>query len=196
MREVGPVAEGAHEADGEPVAGRLAESGLALHVVRQVAQRVALRLATLVGDLFVAAGEGNRLEGEEGDALRIVERELDDAAHLLVVDAVDDRGDRNDVDAGAVQVLDRAQLHVEEVADLAVRVGSVADAVELQVRVAQTGFRSLLGELRALRELDAVGRSLHGVVTNLAGVGDCVEEVRATASAHRRRTARSSGASA
>ena len=39
-----------------------------------------------------------------------------------------------------VQVLDRAQLHVEEVADLAVRVGLVADAVELQVGDAQAGL--------------------------------------------------------
>ena len=52
---------------------------------------------------------------------------------LIVVDRVDDRDDEADVDAGRVQVLDRAQLHVEEIADLAVRVGRVAHAVELQV---------------------------------------------------------------
>ncbi len=83
----------------EPVARRLAEARLVLHVVRQVRQRVALRCAALVGDFLVAAGEGDRLEREEGDRLRVVERELDDAADLLVVDAVDDRDDRHDVDA-------------------------------------------------------------------------------------------------
>ena len=64
-------------------------------------------------------------------------RELDDRPDLIVVDGVDDGDDEADVDAGAVQVLDRAQLHVEEVADLAVRVGLLADAVELQVGDAQ-----------------------------------------------------------
>ena len=42
--QVGPVGEGGHEGDGEPVAGGLAEAGLVLDVVRQVGQGVALRL--------------------------------------------------------------------------------------------------------------------------------------------------------
>ena len=133
----------AHERDREPVAHRLADAGLVLHVVREVRQRVALRARRSSRDLLVAAGERHRLEREEVDLLRVVERELDDAADLLVVDAVDDRDDRDDVDAGAVQVLDRAQLHVEQVADAAVRVGRVADAVELQIRVAQAGLGRL-----------------------------------------------------
>ena len=48
-----------------------------------------------------------------------------------------------------VQVLDGPQFHVEEVADFAVRVGRVADAVELQVGVAQAGFGGLLAEIRS-----------------------------------------------
>ena len=175
--DVGPVGEGAHERDREPVAKRLADAGLGLHVVRQVRQRVALRLAALVGDLLVAAREAHRLEREEVDLARVVERELDDAADLLVVDAVDDRDDRHDVDAGAPQVLDRAQLHVEQVADAAVRVGGVADAVELQVGVAQARLRGLARELGTLGELDAVGRRLHRVVADLPRVADRVEEV-------------------
>ena len=98
--EVGPVGERAHERDREPVARRLADAGLVLHVVRQVRQRVALRRAPLRRHFLVAAGEGHRLEREEVDLLRVVERELDDAADLLVVDAVDDRDHRDDVDAG------------------------------------------------------------------------------------------------
>ncbi len=158
---------------------RLAEAGLVADVVREVRQRVALCVTTLVGDVFVAAREADRLEGEEVDLLGVVERELDDAANLLVVDAVDDRRYGNDVDAGLVQVVDGLELHVERVADLAVRVGGVADTVELEVGVAETGFSGGLGELLGLGELDAVGRGLHGVVTDLAGVGDGVEEVGA-----------------
>ena len=115
---------------------------------------------------------------QEADLLRIVERELDDASDLLVVDAVDDRHDRNDFDAGAVQVVDRLQLHVEQVADRAVRVGGVADAVELQIGVAHAGFDRLLRELEALGKFDSVGRGLHAVVSDFAGVADGVEEVR------------------
>jgi hypothetical protein len=69
-----------------------------------------------------------------------------------------------------VQVLDGPQLHVEQIADLAVRVGGVADAVELQVGIAQTGVGGLAAELGALGELDAVGGGLHAGVADLARV--------------------------
>jgi hypothetical protein len=80
---------------------------------------------------------------------------------LLVVDAVDDGRHGDDVDTGFVQVVDGLELHVEQVADFAVRVGSVADAVELQVGVTQTRFSSCAAKLFRLRELDAVGRGLY-----------------------------------
>ncbi len=178
VRHVRPVGEAAHERNREPVADRLADARLVLHVVREMRQRVALRGPALGRHFFVAAGERHRLEREEVDRLRVVERELDDAADLLVVQAVDDRHDGDDVDAGAVQVLNRLELHVEEIADAAVRVGRVADAVELEIRVAEAGLSRFLRELGTLGELDAVGRRLHAVVAHLAGVADGVEEVR------------------
>ncbi len=145
--------------------------------MRQMRKRVALGGAAIVGYSFVAAGEADRLEAQEADRLRIVERELDDSSDLLVVDAVHDRDHRNDFNSGLVQVFDRLQFHVEQVADQAMRIGCVADAVELQVGVAHAGFDSLLAEFKALGELDAVGRGLHGVVSDFAGVAHCVEEV-------------------
>ena len=140
VNQIGPIGEGAHKADGEPVALRLAHAHLRLDVVRHVRERVALGHAALVGDVLIAAGKADRLEAEEADLLGIVERELDDAAHLLVVDAVHDRGHRDDIHAGFVQVIDGLQLYVEQVTDFAVRVGGVADAVELEINVAQSGF--------------------------------------------------------
>ncbi len=104
----------------------------------------------------------------------------------IVVDAVDDRDDGDDVDAGLVQVFNRAELDVEQVANAAMRIGGIADAVELQVRVTQSGFSRGLRELRTLGELDAVGCRLNAVVANLARVADRVQEVRR----HRRLAAR------
>ncbi len=177
VHQIGPVREGGHEADREPVALRNAEANLVLDVVGHVRKGVALRNAALFADVFVAAGKTDRLERKEADLLGIVERELDDAANLLVVDAVDDGRHRDDIYAGFVQIIDGLQLYVKEVADLAVRVGSVADAVELEVNVAETGFGGGAAELFALRELNAVRSGLHRVVANLARVGHCVKEV-------------------
>ena len=131
MREVCEVRERAHQREREPVARRLRYADLLFNVAREVRQGVALLHPPLVRDLLVAAREGDGLERDEGDLLRVVEREAYDRADLVVVDAVDERDDQNDLDARLVQVVNRAQLHVEEVADLAVRVGVVADAVEL-----------------------------------------------------------------
>src|SRR6266849_6129084 len=73
--------------------------------VSQMRQRVALGLAALIGHRFIAAGEGHGLEAQERDLLGIVEREAYHRAHLLIVDAVDQRDHRDDIDARAVQVL-------------------------------------------------------------------------------------------
>jgi hypothetical protein len=154
--------------------------------VGEVRQRIALRRPAFRRDLLVAAGEAHGLERQEVDPPGVVERELDDPADLLVVQAVDDRDDGHDIDARVVQVLDRAQLHVEEISDAPVRVGRVADAVELQIRVAESGFGSRLGELEALGELDAIGGRLHAAVAHLARVSHGVQEVRR----HRRLAAR------
>src|ERR1022692_2029459 len=69
VNQVAPVREGGHEGDGEPVARRFAEAGLVLHVVRQVGQGIALGGAALVGDGFIASGEGNGLIGKERNLL-------------------------------------------------------------------------------------------------------------------------------
>src|SRR5260221_9373691 len=116
VRESG---KGGDERDREPIASRLYLADLAADVLRQMRQRVALPQATLRSNVFVAAGEGNWLEADEGDFLGVFHRKFHDGAHLIVVDVVDDGNDQYDFDAGFVHVFDGAELHVEEVADLA-----------------------------------------------------------------------------
>src|SRR5688500_13891415 len=96
-------------------------------------QRVTLLQTTLLGDQLVAAGERYRLERDERDLLWILESEADDRAHLIVIDTVDERRNKNDVHAGFVKIVDRTKLYVEQVADLPVRVRVVSDTVELQI---------------------------------------------------------------
>src|SRR6202166_5421969 len=107
MHDVSPIAERAQERDRIPIARRNAKPSLILHVVRQVSEGVTLCLPAIVGDGLIASSEGNRLEAEESDLLRIVERELNDASNLLVVDAVDDGHNGHNFAAGAMQVIDR-----------------------------------------------------------------------------------------
>src|SRR5208282_2607088 len=125
-----------------------------------------------------AAGEGNRLEAEEADLLGIVERELDDASDLLIVDAVDDGDHRHDFAASAMQIVDRFQFYVEQIADRAMIVGGVTDSVKLQIGVTHAGFDRLLAEFKTLRELDSVGCRLHAVVSHFTRVANRVQEVR------------------
>ena len=70
MDQVGPVGEGAHKADREPVALRLANAALVFYVVGHVREGVALGKAAIVGNVFVAARKADRLEAEEADLLR------------------------------------------------------------------------------------------------------------------------------
>ena len=152
-------------------------------------KRVTLLQATLFGDQLVAAGERNGLERDERDLLRILESEPDDRSDLVVVDAVDQRRYENDVDARFVQVVDRTKFYIEQVSDLAMRVGIVADSVELQIYETQSGFGCLAAKLFGLRELDSVCRRLNGVVTDLAGSTGPHRGSTAKSSAHRPSTA-------
>ena len=77
-----------------------------------------------------------------------------------------------------MQIVDGPQLNIKQVAHLAMRVGGIANAIELQIGVAKTGLSSLAAELGRLREFNAVGRGLHRVVANFAGVAHGIQEVR------------------
>src|SRR5438045_5046861 len=113
----------------------------------KMAERIALGLATIIGNLFIASGKRNRLEAQEADGLGIVEVKLNNASNLLIVNAVDDGRNRNNVNAGFMQIVDGSQLNIKQVADLAMRVGSIADAIELQISIAKACFSSLAAEL-------------------------------------------------
>src|SRR5205085_5010533 len=132
----------------------------------------------LIGDFFIAASERYRLEAQEADGLGIIERKLDDAAYLLIVDSVHDGGNRNNLHSSVVQVVDGAQLYIKQIANLAMGIGGIADSVKLQVSIAEAGFGCLARELRRLGKLDSIGGCLHGVVTNLACIAHSVKEVR------------------
>src|SRR6185295_15592613 len=109
-------------------------------------QRVALLQSSLRRDFFVTTSKRNRLERQERNFLGIVEREPNNRAHLIVVDAVNKRRNQHYLDAGFVQVIDRTQLHIEEIADLTMAVRIVADTIELEVNIAQAGFGSFATE--------------------------------------------------
>ena len=60
-----------------------------------------------------------------------------------------------------MQVVNCLQLYVKEVADFPVRVRGVADAIELEINVAQSSFGGLTAKFFTLGKFDAVARSLH-----------------------------------
>ena len=71
----------------------------------------------------------------------------------VVVDAVDDRDDQRDLDSDLREVLDRAHLHVEQIADAAMLVLLFADAVELQINAV------LARGLRGFAKLNVFGET-------------------------------------
>ena len=77
-----------------------------------------------------------------------------------------------------MQVVDRTKFDVKQVADLAVRVGVVADTVELEIDETKAGFGGFATEFLRFSELNSVGRGLNRVVPNFASVTHCIQEVR------------------
>src|SRR6185436_17049682 len=95
---------------------------LILHVMSQVRKRISLLKPALGRNCFITTRERNRLERKEGNLLWIVERETNDRTDLIVVDAVNQGGNKHDFNTGFVQVVDRSQLHIEKVTDLTVTI--------------------------------------------------------------------------
>src|SRR5207253_8218473 len=87
--EIREVRESAHHGKREPIACRLGDTDLRLHVVGEVRKRVSLTEPAFRRDVFIAACERHRLEGDEGNLLWIVHGEPDDRSDLIVVYAVD-----------------------------------------------------------------------------------------------------------
>jgi hypothetical protein len=56
-------------------------------------------------------------------------------------------------------------------------VGIVPNAVKLQISITQARLGSLPGEFLALCELNAIGRSLNAVVSQLASILDRLDKV-------------------
>ena len=75
------------------------------------------------------------MKREKRNLLWIVEGELHAASDLLVIDAVNDRDHRDDVDAVGPEILDSLKLYIEKVADRPMRISGVPDPIKLEISV-------------------------------------------------------------
>src|SRR3989441_12183584 len=115
--------------------------------MRHTGERVAPLCAYVVRNIFVAAGERNRLESDRLNLIDVLRRELDDLANRIIVDAVDDRDDERDFDPDFRQIFNRANFYVEQIAYAAMFVLLFADTVDLQIDAALAGSFRLLAKL-------------------------------------------------
>ncbi len=94
---------------------------------------------------------------------------------LMLLTIVDNERDF-DTDAG--EVLDRSQLHVEQIADAAMLVLLFADAVKLQIDAVLSGCLRGFAKLDVFGEANAVRRREDAIETDLLRVSDGFEVVR------------------
>src|SRR5688500_17351883 len=105
MYQVSEVGKSAHQRKRNPITRRLSDADLVLNIVGQMRKRVALLQPALLGDLFVATGERNRLERKESNLLWIVESESNNRADLIVVDSIHERRHQHNLDSCLMQVV-------------------------------------------------------------------------------------------
>ena len=120
-----------HAGEREPVFVRIGNTGLFLYGVGEIGESETL------GFQFVArnpAGKGHRLEADAAGALDVLKSQPEDVANLVIVEALDDGGDEDDLQAGLLDVLDALQLLLPQRLAARAAVDVVADAVELEVQ--------------------------------------------------------------
>ena len=162
-----------------PITQRLqATVELILQIMRHAGQRVALFDTHRIGDVFVTAGEGNRLKGDRLNLINVLRGKLNNLPNAIVIDRVYDGGDECDLDTDTRQIFNRAQLNIEQVADAAVFILFFADAIELQINTMLA--RSLGGftKLDVLGKANSIRRCQDAIETNLSGVSNCFQIVR------------------
>ena len=81
----------------EPVLVRVGDAGLLLDGVGEIGEREALGLELMLGD---APGEGHRLEADSAGAVDVLQRQADDVADLVIVQALHDGRDEDDLEPG------------------------------------------------------------------------------------------------
>ena len=163
-----------HAGEREPVLVDVADAGLVVDAVRHVRHGEPLGFEFVARD---AAREAHRLEADGADHVDVLERQPDDVADLVVVQALDDGRDEADLHAGLAHVLDGLHLLFEQRFAARPHVGVVADAVELKVQGVQPGLFRLHGEFE-VGEHDAVGGCLQVREAHLLGHPERFEEVR------------------
>src|ERR1035441_529971 len=166
--------EGRHAGEREPVLVRVGDAGLLLNGVGEIGKREALGLQFMFSD---ASGEGNRLEADPTGAIDVLQGQADNVADLVIVEAFDDGGDEDDLEPGALDVLDALELFLPQRLAARAAVDVVADAVELQVKRVQAGFLALLGECK-VGEFQAVGGHLGVREAHLFGQAEDIQEAR------------------
>src|SRR5216684_1317132 len=141
-------------------------------------KRVSLLQTSFWRNRFVTARKRDRLERQKRDLLWIIQSEPDNGSHLIIVDAVYECRDQNNLNPRLVKIINRPELNIEEIAHLAMAIRVVPNTVELKIHITQTGFRRLTTKLFALRELDPIRGSLDRVIPNFPRVFDRFDEVR------------------
>ena len=98
-----------------------------------------------------APGEGHGLEAEAADAIDVVDGEPHHVTQLVVVHALDDRGDKDNLQAGFAAVFDGGELGLHQSLAARAKIDVVAESVELQVERVQARFLGGLRELEIRR---------------------------------------------
>ncbi len=150
------------------------QAGLIGNGVGQVGHGEALLFQLAARD---APGEGHRLEADAAHGVDVIDGDAHDVAHLVVVDALDDGRDEDDLDAGLAAGLDDPHLLLEQGFAARFAVNVVADAVKLQVDARQPGFAAALREIQ-IGQQDAVGRRLDVGKAHLVRHGHDFDELR------------------
>src|SRR4029077_18962848 len=140
-------------------------------------ERVTLLDPQLVRDIFVAAGEGNWLEGDGLDFVDILCRKINDRPDAVVIDRVDDGRNQRNLDSDAGEVFNRLLLNVKQIADAAVLVLLFADTVKLKIHTVLSCSLGCFTKLNVLSEAYAVSGREYSVEANLLRVGDGLEIV-------------------
>src|ERR1700686_1806068 len=141
-------------------------------------KRVSLLQTPVGGNRLVTTSKRNRLERKKRNLLWVIQCKADDRSNLIIVNAVYQRRDQNNLYPSLVKIINPPQLHIEQISYLAVAIRVIANTVKLEIHITQSSFCRLTAKLFTFCELNPVSGRLDRVIPDLARVLNRLNEVR------------------
>ena len=149
-----------------------------MQVEGELRERIAPSVSLVGGYALVPAGKHDGLKNDTVDFVYVLNRESDNIAKAVVVDAVGHGNLKRRSHSGRSDVLQSLLLHCHVVSQSTMFVLFLGDSIQLQVYRVEAGFLRLQSKVSVLSKMHTVCRNVKSMETHAFRVANGIKKNR------------------